>query len=125
MGGIERRLVLQMRLKEIAGRALLHTDRQTHFAALVIPVKVPPRIYRLRPGFATSEDNHGDYMPAGLPRRLPGGQRGQTRNYYTLRNSSDWLRTTDFTPQAAFGRSFAYRCALLLFLLVLMRVCSN
>lgn len=98
MGGIERRLVLQMRLKEIAGRALLHTDRQTHFAALVIPVKVPPRIYRLRPGFATSEDNHGDYMPAG-PRRLPGGQRGQTRNYYTLRDSSDWLRTTTSLPR--------------------------
>ena len=100
-----------MRLKEIADRALLHTDQETHCAALVIPVKVPPRIYKLRSRFATPVHDYDDYIPAGLPRRLPSGQRGQTRNYYTLRDSTDWLRTTDFTPQAAFGRSFAYRCA--------------
>ncbi len=89
--------ILQLRLKEIAGRALLHTDADTQNAALVIPVKVPPRIYRLDP-----RRDRGGYSL--------GGSRGRVRNYYSIKEGLDWLRTTDFTPQAAFGRSFAYRC---------------
>ena len=38
---------LQLRLKDIAGRALLHADAASGRAALVIPVRLPPRLYRL------------------------------------------------------------------------------
>ena len=37
----------QLRLKDIAGRALLHADAASGCAALVIPVRLPPRLYRL------------------------------------------------------------------------------
>jgi hypothetical protein len=85
---------LQLRLKEIVGRALLHTDQATKRAALVIPVKVPPRIYRLKP-----REEYVDATPrAGMKR------------FYAVKDGIDWLRAKDFTPQAAFGRSFAYRC---------------
>ena len=79
--------ILQLRLKEIAGRALLHTDADTQNAALVIPVKVPPRIYRL-----DLRRDRGGYSL--------GGSRGRVRNYYSVKEGLDWLRTTDFTPQA-------------------------
>lgn len=86
---------LQLRLKEIVGRALLHTDQATKLAALVIPVKVPPRIYRLKP--------RGEYSDAAPRVRM--------KRFYAVKDGIDWLRTKDFTSQAAFGRSFAYRCS--------------
>jgi hypothetical protein len=47
----------QLRLKDIAGRALLHTDAANGLAALVIPVRVPPRLYRLDDKLRRGEDD--------------------------------------------------------------------
>lgn len=38
---------LQLRLKEIAGAALLHADKDSGLAALIIPMRMPLRLFRL------------------------------------------------------------------------------
>lgn len=102
---------MQLRLKEVVGRALLDTDMETHKAALVIPVKVPPRIYRLKSRL--DELFHWD-LHVGTSNWARQSRR-PSPNYYTIKDSQDWLRTVDFTPEKVFGRSFAYRLVFLLF----------
>ena len=38
---------VQLRLKEIAGGALLHADKDSGLAALIIPMRMPLRLFRL------------------------------------------------------------------------------
>jgi hypothetical protein len=102
--------LLQLRLKEISGRAILHLDEESGLAALVIPVRVPPRIFRLKP--AKQEISPFLDLLLGPPRSRarPSGRPGSRLVYCCDGRAHQWLRMTDFTEEDAFGRSFAYRC---------------
>ena len=71
----------------------------------MIPVVIPPAIYRLR---VISLEPLLDLMPAEVG--LYATDRSSLEYKVDIHN--DFLRTNDFTPQQAFGRSFAYRQAL-------------
>ena len=62
-------------------------------AALVIPVNLPPEIYRLKDDPVASLISIMNMSPLE----------------YKVDKHDDFLRTNDFTPHQAFGRSFAYR----------------
>ena len=47
----------------------------------------------------------------GQPAPLLSWQERQAKLTYNVDEEDAWLRTVDFTPASAFGRSFAYRCA--------------
>ncbi len=69
-------------------------------AALMIPVNLPPAIYRL------------DLVPELLskpPKEVGLYARNTGHLEYKADFHNAFLRTNDFTPQNAFGRSFAYR----------------
>lgn len=72
-------------------------------AALVIPVIAPPRIYRL------DLEAQRERFPGASPQELRAGAHSKSDLEYSVDERNDFLRTTDFTPQQAFGRSFAYR----------------
>ena len=79
----------------------------------MIPVILPPSIFRLKAEPATLWEMSS---LAGLPRpKRPIEQRGRFFEAicldYRVDGHQDFLRTNDFTPQQAFGRSFAYRQA--------------
>ena len=79
----------------------------------MIPVILPPSIFRLKAEPATLWEM---FRLAGLPRpKRPIEQRNRffqpTCLDYRVDGHQDFLRTNDFTPQQAFGRSFVYRQA--------------
>ena len=76
----------------------------------MIPVILPPSIFRLR------AEPHTSLLLPSKPVR-DGKQDGRNCLFpetcldYRVGGHLDFLRTNDFTPQQAFGRSFAYRQA--------------
>ena len=68
----------------------------------MIPVVYPPAIYRLR-------ENALDTLLGAPPAEVGLYARDRSSLDYKVDTHKDFLRTNDFTPQQAFGRSFAYR----------------